>query len=226
MNPQLFCLRYSWQKSSCFLMKPYPFTGLLELVLLAPSVFLLAFFMACTGSGEGLFPLTSFGDSGRRSLCYLFGKYLQGLKPPLSPCVQRSELHSCALHTHSHPGADLNKFTESRSSSETFLPKYWSNPGEWAPREGRKPPSFSCQLFSVVWKVNWGRWWWMVSSRWDCTRLETFNQQIPHPTPQNVTPARAPLLQYCFIAQHASGKYFSLLPNPHKSKSLDYMGLN
>lgn len=40
-----------------------PFTGLFELVLFAASVFLLAFFIACTGSGEGLFPLTSFGDS-------------------------------------------------------------------------------------------------------------------------------------------------------------------
>lgn len=146
------------RKISCFFINPYPFTGLLELVLLAPSVFLLAFFMACTGSGEGLFPLTSFGDSARRrrrrrSLCYLFGKYLKGLEA--HPMSART---SCALHTH-------KQIWTSSQEAEIHL-KHFCQSIEVTAREGRKPPSFPCQLFNIVWKVNQGRRWRMLSSRW------------------------------------------------------------
>lgn len=175
MNTRLFCFKYSREKISCFLLNPYPFTGLLELVLLAPSVFLLAFFMACTGSGEGLFPLTSFGDSARRSLCYCFGKYLKGFEAPLTPSLHQPELHSCALHTH-------KQIWTSSQKAEIHL-KPFCQSIEVTAREGRKPPSFPCQLFSIVWKVKWGRRCWMLSSGWDLHQTGKFQ---PTNSPPNV----------------------------------------
>lgn len=139
-------------KISCFLTKPYPFTGLLELVLLAPSVFLFAFFMACTGRGEGLFPFTSFGDSARRSFCYLFGKYLKGLEAPLTLTELTELCEFCTQQSSqlgSAPTATHKQISTSSQKAEIHL-KCFCQSIEVTARKGRKAPSFPCQSFSIV----------------------------------------------------------------------------
>lgn len=143
------------RKISCFLIKPYPFTGLLELVLLAPSVFLLAFFMACTGSGEGLFPLTSFGDSARRSFCYSLESTWKDLRLSLTPCLHQPELHSWALHMCAHT-ATHKQISTSSQKAEINLKRFCQSI-EATARKGRNPPSLPCQLIQHCLKGKLGK---------------------------------------------------------------------
>lgn len=138
--------------------------------------------------------------------------------PSPQVCTQQSSQLGSA-HTATH-----KQISTSSQKVEIHL-KCFCQSIEVTARKGRKAPSFPCQSFSIVWKVNWGRRWWILSSRWDYTRLETLTNKFLTQHPKML-----PLAEHlCFniaSAQHARGKDLSLLPNPHKSKPLAYMGLN